>query len=85
MPEHSIRVGAGGQGAKAETPEDGGQSVTQRVEKIIEDHQQQAEKAESQETVLRERRADELPNPKKRMWEGPSGDAKGSVKAKDEL
>ena len=89
-PAPSVRVGAGGQGAKMEQPNrpsrKADKSLSDQVGEMAEQSQSEAytQKEESrrsdetvkadgerQETVLRERRADELPNPKKRMWEEP--------------
>ena len=42
------------------------------------------QEGERQGTVLRERREDELPNPKKRMWEEPI-DRSGGKDPRDEL
>ena len=80
----SVHVGAGGQGAKMQQPElssrQGDKSLSDQVGEMAEQSQkekntQPAETAsqggEQQGTVLRERREDECPNPKKRMWEEP--------------
>ena len=83
-PAPSIQVGAGGQGAKMQQPEQPSRiedkSLSDEVGEMAEQSQKekhtQPENTETAEeerqgTVLRERRADERPNPKKRMWEEP--------------
>lgn len=95
MAAPSIRVGGGGHGAKAEHA-----SMSDQVGQMAEESQQgnnapgdtqeHREKtggeAEPKGTVLRERRADELPNPKKRMWEEPvGGDVAQDNRPRDEL
>ena len=88
MPAPSVRVGAGGQGAKADTPQGGDRSMSEQVGEMAEKGQQlpkDGREAEKQETVLREREEGETPNPKKRMWEEPAGDAASGSEPKDEL
>ena len=80
----SVHVGAGGQGAKMQQPEHSSRkedkSVSDQVGAMAEqsrkgEHTQPENTAtgdgEQQGTVLRDRREDECPNPKKRMWEEP--------------
>ena len=98
----SIHVGAGGQGAKMQQPEQPSRieekSLSDQVGKMAEQSQREEQslkeeqtqkgeqtqkdehtepedtatlEGERQGTVLRERREDEPPNPKKRMWEEP--------------
>ena len=72
MPAPSVKVGAGGQGAKADDVQACANPLSEQVGKM-------AEKASLEDkedtghnkpgTVLRERNEDEKPNPKKRMWE----------------
>lgn len=76
MSAPSINVGGGGKGqAPPHAPQDEGKSLSEEVGKMAGAVQKAEEaKVESsqpapQGTVLRERRSDELPNPKKRMWE----------------
>ena len=102
MAAPSVRVGGGGQGAKAEEESgSGGQSMLEQVGEMAEKTQQEGNKGaeeksqqagrrgaeEKQETVLRERGADERPNPKKRMWEEPvAGGTQGQEnRPRDEL
>lgn len=83
-PAPSVNVGAGGQGAKMQQPEqpssEEDKGLSDQVGKMAEQSQKeqhiQPEKTataegERQGTVLRDRRDDEPPNPKKRMWEEP--------------
>ena len=93
MPAPSVRVGAGGAGAKQDpnSNQEGASStpLSDRVGQMAEDSRQQQRRSaqgsragskdegreggnagsEQRGTVLRERREDEAPNPKKRMWE----------------
>ena len=85
MPEQAVKVGAGGQGAKAEQHTEESNHMTESVGKIIEASQGSNIDPKPQETVLRERRPDERPNPKKRMMEGPPQDQGEAVQSKDEL
>ena len=88
MPAQSVRVGAGGQGAKADTPQEVDKRLSEQVGKMAEESRKDSEaRAEGmkQETVLRKREDGEKPNPKKRMWEEPAGDVASSNKPKDEL
>ncbi|KAL9105119.1 MAG: hypothetical protein Q9163_000037 [Psora crenata] len=73
MPAPSVKVGAGGHGAKVEHPKSREQSMSEQVGGMAERAQQEGKDhtQERPETVLRERREDERPNPKKRMWEEP--------------
>lgn len=81
-PAPSVNAGAGGQGAKMQQPQRPSRkedmSLSDQVGEMAEQSQKeeptQRENAatageERQGTVLRERRDDERPNPKKRMWE----------------
>lgn len=83
-PAISVNAGAGGQGAKMQQPGQPSRkeekSFSGQVGEMAEQSQKlehtQPEKTattegEQQGTVLRERREDEPPNPKKRMWEEP--------------
>ena len=94
----SIRVGAGGYGAKMQPPEkqthdsqksEGDENLSDQVGKMAE--QSEAEKQsgmdsqEKQGTVLRERTEEDGPaNPKKRMWEEPI-DRGQDTRPRDEL
>ena len=108
MPPASVRVGAGGEGAKQENPHEDKNKNTPLSDKVGEMAEESARQQERQQsgksekfvrreleynedddddeddededeedggetsgTVLRERREDEAPNPKKRMWEEP--------------
>ena len=73
MSAPSIRAGAGGSGAKvgSEKSKNTESTMIDRVGKIIESSDQSApgtEASRGSETKLRERREDELPNPKKKVW-----------------
>ena len=99
-PAPSIAAGAGGRGAKMQQPghppkmQD--KSLSDQVGKMAEESQKaekdpgnEEEKAagaemEQQGTILRDRRPDEQPNPKKRMWEEPI-DRQSQGKPRDEL
>ena len=78
MSAPSIGVGGGGKSQPTpQAPQGEGRSMSEQVGKMVE-ATQKAEEAkvesaqpEHQGTVLRERRSDEPPNPKKRMWEEP--------------
>lgn len=99
-PAPSVKVGAGGQGAKMQQPEQPEQpsqekdkSLSDEVGEMAEQSQKeqhiQPEKivhteGEGQGTVLRERREDEPPNPKKRVWEEPIDRSQGKA-PRDEL
>lgn len=89
-PAPSVNVGAGGQGAKMQQPEQPSQEedkslsdeVGEMAEQSQKEQQIQPEKTvhtagEQQGTVLRERREDEPPNPKKRVWEEPIDRSQG--------
>lgn len=91
----SVNVGAGGQGAKMQQPEQPPQeedkSLSDQVVEMSEKSQKEQRikpektvnaEAERQGTVLIERRDDEPPNPKKRMWEEPIDRSQGP---RDEL
>ena len=73
-------IGSGGRGNEQQVPRGEDRSLSEGIGKMAEASQKAEEaKVEStqpgepapQGTVLRERRADEVPNPKKRMWEEP--------------
>ena len=81
-----IRVGSGGEGAKRaqeeqDTPKEG--RLMDQIGKMIDNSQEsssqmpaegeasQQQVQDDQGTILRERREDEQPNPKKRMFEDP--------------
>ena len=89
----SIGVGAGGQGAKAGASgqvEQGDESLMDKVGKIIDGSEQgqgQLSQPDPTEegTILRERRADEPLNPKKRMYEEPPLPQQEGERARDEL
>lgn len=96
-PAPSVNVGAGGQGAKMQQPDKAsrkeGTSLSDQVGEMAEQSQKEEPtqpedeaitEGETQGTVLRERREDEPPNPKKRMWEEPI-DRSGQEKQRDEL
>ncbi len=83
-PAPSVHAGAGGQGAKMQQPEQpprkedkslsdqvGELAEQSRKEKHTQPDNTATAEGEQQGTVLRERREDEPPNPKKRMWEEP--------------
>ena len=83
-PAVSVNAGAGGQGAKMQQPEQPSRkedkSLSDQVGEMAEQSQKEEHtqpentvttEGERQGTVLRERREDEPPNPKKRMWEEP--------------
>ena len=82
-PAPSVNVGAGGKGAKMQQPEQPSlkeKSFSDQVGEMAEQSQKEERtqpenrataKGEGQGTVLRERREDEPPNPKKRMFEEP--------------
>ncbi len=91
MSAPSIDVGGGGKGQSPPQASQGeGKSLSEEVGKMAEAIQQAEEaKVESsqpapQGTVLRERRSDEAPNSKKRMWEEPS-QQQGEARQRDEL
>lgn len=95
-----IAVGGGGAGAKDQqhsTPPSGSgfQTKTDEVGQMAEESRESSEqigkatdekvREPQQGTVLRERRSDEPPNPKKRMWQGdPNPPAQGDA-VRDEL
>ena len=96
-PAPSVHVGAGGQGAKMQQPEQPSrikeQSLSNQVGEMAEKSQKEEHtqpentatgEGEQQGTVLRERRDDEPPNPKKRMFEEPI-DRSGENHPRDEL
>ena len=83
-PAPSVNVGAGGQGAKMQQPGqpsgEKAKSLSDQVGEMAEQSQKESRtqlentanaEEEGQGTVLRERKEDEPPNPKKRMWEEP--------------
>ena len=96
-PAPSVHAGAGGQGAKMQQPEQppgkeekslsdqvGELAEQSRKEKHTQPDKTATAEGERQGTVLRERREDEPPNPKKRMWEEPI-DRSGEKAVRDEL
>lgn len=92
MAAPSVSAGAGGKGAKAGPSDQNSQgkgSLSDKVGQMIEDSQQPAEPGEQGQTegstVLRERNADELSNPKKRMFEDPPVAPEQEQRARDEL
>ncbi|KAF6240358.1 hypothetical protein HO173_001969 [Letharia columbiana] len=83
-PAPSVNVGAGGQGAKMQQPQQPSRKEDKTLSDQVGEMAEQSQKeehtqlentataeGEQQGTVLRERREDEPPNPKKRMWEEP--------------
>ena len=91
MSAPSINVGGGGKGqAPPQASQGEGKSLSEEVGKMAEASQKAEEaKVESsqpapQGTVLRERRSDEPPNPKKRMWEEPA-QRQEEARQRDEL
>lgn len=88
-PSHA--VGAGGAGAKARLSDTAAEQPSEGApESLSEKIGQMAEKAREespvqQGTVLRERTAEERPNPKKRMWEEPISNPKAAERPRDEL
>lgn len=97
MSAPNIRVGAGGGGAKAAPPgqkAQGDGTLSDKIGQMVDDARQalpeQGQAAsqpeqEEQETVLRERRPDEPPNPKKRMFEGSPAEREQEERVRDEL
>ncbi|MCJ1478936.1 hypothetical protein MMC13_007620 [Lambiella insularis] len=92
MAAPSVGAGAGGKGAKSGPPAQNDQaeaSLSDQVGQMIEDSQEAAEPGHQgqaeQGTVLRERTADEPPNPKKRMFEEPLAPVEEEERARDEL
>ena len=98
MAAPSVRVGAGGYGAKAGDAQhqqpggsDGGKPLSDQVGEMAErsrqaDDTQGEPEPGSEGTVLKERTAEDgPPNPKKRMWEEPVGDVAQKPKPRDEL
>ena len=86
-------IGSGGRGNGQVAPQNEDRSFSEEVGKMAEASQKAEEvKVESapsgepapQGTVLRERRSDEVPNPKKRMWEEPVQQPEGA-RQRDEL
>ncbi len=99
MPAPSVRVGAGGYGAKAEDARkqqpggnDGEKPLSDQVGEMaeksrqVDDTKAESESASEGGTVLKERTAEDgPPNPKKRMWEALVGDVAQKPKPRDEL
>ena len=93
MPAPSIRAGAGGSGAKSENidGQGSGTSMTDNIGKIATAKNEPAHEIKNQneeETTLRDRREDELPNPKKKTWEEPTESTRsrtGENPPRDEL
>ena len=92
MAAPSINVGAGGKDVRAAPSRQAGQndeSLLDKVGKMLDNSEQEAdEERQSGQaeagTVLRERTADEPPNPKKRMFEEPPLRNEGE-RVRDEL
>ena len=96
MAAPSIRVGGGGKGQPPpQAPQGQDKSLSEEIGKMAEASQKAEEaKVESSQpeipqpsqhgTVLRERRSDEQPNPKKRMWEEPT-QQQDEARRRDEL
>ncbi|MCJ1393501.1 hypothetical protein MMC18_006376 [Xylographa bjoerkii] len=94
-----INVGAGGKNARSGGSEPNGQnegSLSDKVGQMVEESGQGVEPGQTdgealhsadadQNTVLRERNADEPPNPKKRMFEEPPAPAIEGERVRDEL
>ena len=81
MPAPSIGVGGGGKGGNLQQPAkengSGGKSLSDEVGEMAEQSREGKGHTEPPQdagsgTVLRERRTEEPPNPKKRTWEEPS-------------
>ncbi|CAD6588142.1 MAG: hypothetical protein ASARMPREDX12_003178 [Alectoria sarmentosa] len=83
-PARSVNAGAGGKGAKMQQPEQPSRKEDKSLSDEVGEMAEQSRKkeytqpentatteVERQGTVLRERREDERPNPKKRQWEEP--------------
>ena len=93
MPAPSVRVGAGGSGAKSEKIDGQGSrtSMTDDIGKIATAKDEPADETQYQneeETKLRDRRDDEVPNPKKKTWEEPTESTRsrtGANPPRDEL
>ena len=79
MSAPSINVGGGGKGRPPpESPQSEDKTLSEQVGEMVEASQkakdvkvESSQPAAAQGTVLRERRNDEAPNPKKRMWDEP--------------
>ncbi|KAL8694445.1 MAG: hypothetical protein Q9218_000937 [Villophora microphyllina] len=95
MSAPSIHVGGGGKGqppaqAAPQASQDQDTSMSKTVGEIAEKSSDVASSSHlapehsAQETVLKEREPDELPNPKKRMWEEDTA-GKGDTRVRDEL
>lgn len=98
MSAPKLAVGGGGAGAKDQqykAPHAGSQIKTEEVGEMAEGSRESSEQDKSatewrepepqQETVLRERRSDEPPNPKKRIWEGDPNPPAQKDAVRDEL
>lgn len=98
MSAPSIAVGGGGAGAKDQqhsTPRSG-EKLTEQVGKMAEENREREKQGEEAATnkakqdgvpgtVLGERKSDEPPNPKKRMWEENTDPGVQGDRARDEL
>ncbi|KAL8714916.1 MAG: hypothetical protein Q9220_001429 [cf. Caloplaca sp. 1 TL-2023] len=94
MSAPSIQVGGGGRGQPprhaAHSPKDENKSISDRVgemaEKTVEAiaASSSAPERADQETVLRARKSEEAPNPKKRMWEEETAEPE-EQRSRDEL
>ena len=91
MPAPPIPVGAGGRSTKSLQPEQSPQNLdknlSDEVGEMAEASKKATETAEttSAETTLKERSADEPPNPKKRMWEDSTNGLSQASHPRDEL
>ena len=95
MPAPSIAVGAGGSGAKGDhaphKSQQAGQSLSDRIGEMTEASQtaksrdSDVPEEESQGATLRARGNDEIPNPKKRVWEENISSTGRENTAKDEF
>ena len=83
QPEATASV-VGEQQGKSLSDEGGGMAEQSQKEEHTQPDDTATTEGEQQGTVLRERREDEPPNPKKRMWEEPI-DRSGENKQRDEL
>ncbi|KAL9604847.1 MAG: hypothetical protein Q9219_000295 [cf. Caloplaca sp. 3 TL-2023] len=87
MAAPSIQVGAGGKGQPPpQQPQQSEKSLSETVGALAEKATEGtvANDSQSEETTLRERAADEPPNPKKRMWEEDASTQEAS-RERDEL
>ena len=66
-------------------PQSGAQSISEQVGEMAEKGQREADEQTDSGTVLRERREDEAPNPKKRMWQENVNSHEQGDRQRDEL